>query len=297
MSKSIWAIVAGTAALGAASGAAADCTLGQLIAVPGVVSFDYDGFAPSDVSVPVLSTTAASSDCAGRRVSFELRSLDDRSLGFGEGLDLRSGTEILVASVSGENDITFRPDRGPRLDGVGAPPRDGLNVVLPRGQRVSPGVYQGQFRLVAKAFDQRGGEEARSESIVSVSARVQPSVGLSAAWGTELDLGTITTNGRAITPLKFRAYANTRYEIELTSTNDFDLIRPGRSVGQPIAYSPILSGQLLSEGAERGADFAAPPSASGFSDHTLDVVVPALALRPAGDYEDEITVTIRPSLS
>jgi len=297
----IRAIFVGVALLGGASAARADCDIGQLAAVTGVVSLDYDGFSTSDASAPILSRAVGNADCAGVRVTFEFFSEDGRLLRSGEGLELRSGGENLLASLSGQGQsasvIARQGMTEVRLNGVGAPPLNSLNLVIPRGQRVPPGVYQGQFKLVTEALDEDGAPISRSESFVTVAANVQPSVGLSAAWGTELDLGTISSDARAVTPLRFRAYANTRYEIVLTSDNDFNLVRPGRSFGLPIVYSPILSGETLSEGAERGVNYAAPPSIGGFTDHTLNVVVPALVLRPAGDYEDFITVTIRPSLS
>ena len=293
------AIVAAAAALISASSASAECDVSRLVGNAVQISAIYDGFSPSDTTVPLLAPVPSDADCANKRIAYEFSSFDGRAL-TPNGFELRSGSGALSAEIVG--DAAVNPvSRGGKFEysfnAASASSPSSLRLSFPRGQRVASGLYEGQLRVAAVAIDENGAEQYRRDDIIAVSVRVPPSVSLSAAWGTELYLGELSANGRAREPLKFRAYANTRYEIILTSDHSFGLIRPLQTESASISYIPMLSGVELTSGSERMAGFDTPPLTTGFSDHTLDVVVPALALRPAGEYEDFITVTIRPALS
>lgn len=293
------AIVAAATGMILASSASAECDVSRLVGNAVQISAVYDGFSPSDTTVPLLAPVPSDADCANKRIAYEFSSFDGRAL-TRDGFQLRSGSGTLSAEIIGDAAVNAVSREGKfeySFNGASALSPSSLRLSFPRGQRVTSGLYEGQLRIAAIAIDENGAEQYRRDDIIAVSVRVPPNVSLSAAWGTELDLGELSANGRAREPLKFRAYANTRYEIILTSDNAFGLTKPLQNRSASISYIPMLSGVELSSGSDRMAGFETPPLTSGFTDHTLDVVVPELPLRPAGEYEDFITVTIRPALS
>lgn len=285
--------------LSAGSAAAEGCDIRSISVVGGQISANYDSFSSGAQSVPVRLSSSLSGDCAGQRVSFRIEPLGGRSLAPDGSLILSNGADELIAQVRNENQSGSVSGRSLsaattiQLDGAGGFSLGDLLLILRGGQKPAPGTYQAQIKLVVESARPHGGPAA-VETIVTITVVVAPSVMLSASWGTDLDLGTIAANGQADKPLRFRAYANMPYEIVLTSDNAFGLRRSHRS-GEGIAYIPIVDDTQLSQGAAREKQFARP-SMSGFRDHRLNVVVPALAARAAGDYEDVITVSIRPAL-
>lgn len=280
---------------------AADCDLAAISVVGGQISVDYDNFAPSDQTVPVRLISTASGDCSNSRVQLRLEPVDGQSLGPDGSLNLLNGSESLVGQLqeaSRTRPLSQRADVAAsalRLDGAGGFSLGDLLFILARGQQPAPGVYQAQVKLVAQVINPNGGAPVSVESVVVIQVVVRPSVALSAAWGTDLDLGVLAANGRAAAPVRFRAYANTPYDLVLTSDNGFGLRRSG-AAATSIAYSPLIDGAAVPEGAARSKAFERPANVSGYRDHNLNVVVPTLAARPAGDYEDVVTVSIQPAL-
>lgn len=287
--------------LTAGAASAEGCDLRSVSVVGGQITAVYDSFSSNDQSIPVRLSSSSGGNCAGDRVALRIEPVDGRSVLPDGGLTLSNGTETLHAQLLNASQSQIVSQRAQssgsdaRLDATGGFTLGDLRLILNAGQKPAPGTYWAQIKIIIEVPGSSGGPPSVSEAIVSIQVSVQASVMLSAAWGTDLDLGTLTANGQSDRPIRFRAYANTPYDIVLTSDNGFDL-RQGADKASAIAYNPVVDDQEITGGSTRQKPFDRPRSAAGFRDHRLNVLVPALAARPAGEYEDVITVAIRPSI-
>lgn len=290
---------AALAALGFALALGAEaqaCDVGRLTLVGGGVTGRYDPIAATDTTLNFRLNGPGDLDCAGLRAQVSAYVELGQTTPANGYLRLENGGSALVSRILDETgrsntrgtDALFRGVYV--MDGGGSLNPELLTLRLPRGQGVPPGVYQNGFRLVVEALDNSGAvvdtAEINGLAVVEVGALVS----LSAAWGTDLDLGQIRAGGRSLAPIRFRAYANTPYEISIESDNRFELLHNGDATADRIAYVPVLSDTVLSTGESRKRDFSLP--AVGYRDHNLDVEVPALGAQPSGEYRDYMTVRI-----
>lgn len=278
------------------------CDLQAVSVIGGQISANYESFASADQSVPIRLSPSSAVACSGQHIHFRLEPIDGRSLGADGSINLSNGSDTLVAQFRTENEARSVSSgnaidgAGPQLRGLAAFSLGDLLLILRSGQRPAPGIYQAQVKLVIETSGNSGTAPSKHDTVISIQVVVQPNVMLSAAWGTDLNLGEIASNGQAIKPLRFRAYANTPYDLVLTSDNGFGL-RQGAVIGSDIAYTPVLdNGLLRGSSSVREKRFIQPTNQSGFRDHLLDVVVPMLGSHSAGKYEDIITVSIQPTV-
>lgn len=298
MKPSLVFLTAALSVFGTAATANA-CEVSGVGVVGGAVDARYDVFSSSDLAAPVRLTSASNPECAGTLVRLRIVADEtDPNAVTNNGLQLSNGATTLAADIT---------DRGGarlgRIGSVGASPVFRLNaagaldvseltLTMPRGQRSAPGSYIGRFKILTETLDDGGNVTSSQAESAAVMVDVTASVSLAATTGATLDLGEIQAGGRSLKPLSFRAYANTPYEISITSDNGFTLVR-GVSTNTPaIPYTPVLSDVVLPSGEQRSRDFSSPGTA-GYKDHILDVEVPNLQLRAAGDYHDYLTVRIR----
>ncbi len=274
------------------------CDVSRLTLVGGGVSGRYDPIAASDGVLNFRLSGPADPDCVGMRAQVSAYVDVGQTAPINGFLRLENGSGALVSRILDQTgrsntrgtDALFRGVYA--LDGSGSLNPDLLTLRLPRGQSVAPGVYQNRFRLVIEALDADGEVVDTAELSGLAVVEVGALVSLSAAWGTDLNLGEIRAGGRSQAPIRFRAYANTPYEIAVESDNDFELVKGGEAASADrIAYVPVVSDTVLPTGETREVDFAQP--SGGFRDHSLDVEVPALSATPAGEYRDFMTVRIR----
>jgi len=163
--------------------------------------------------------------------------------------------------------------------------------LVARGQVVSPGEYRAPL-IAEERLD--NGNNPPGENVVSAFELiivVGPAVGLAPAIGTEVDLGELSANDTADNPVQFDAYANVDYELEILSDHGFQLLRGGQAGSEAIDYSPLLDSVPLPTAAPR-RDFDRPLGEDSRRRHTLNVDVPSISGKPAGDYEDVLTVQI-----
>ena len=109
---------------------------------------------------------------------------------------------------------------------------------------------------------------------------VEPLVGLAAASGSELSLGELGDQDRALSNVTFDAYANVAYELSLSSDNEFNL-RRGDATAGGIAYRPVVDDSVISTGDAR-VDYAMPGGQDNRRRHRMNVVVPAVGDALAG---------------
>lgn len=293
-------ILTGLTVLGAllAFGAEAQaCDVSRLTLVGGGVSGRYDPIAATDGVLNFRLNGPADADCAGLRAQISAYVDVGQTAPANGFLRLENGPATLVSRILDQTgrsntrgtDALFRGTYP--MDGAGSINPDLLTLRLPRGQSVPPGIYQNRFRLVIEALDAGGAMVDTAEISGLAVVEVGALVSLSASWGTDLDLGEIRSGGRSVAPIRFRAYANTPYEIAVESDNHFQLLKNGDASAERIAYVPVLSDAVLATGEMRTRDFGQP--SSGYRDHSLDVEVPALGVTPAGEYRDFMTVRIR----
>lgn len=301
MNRAHIAGLAGALAALVFAGQSQACDIGRLTLTGGGVSGRYDPIAPTDAEYPFTLNGPNDPDCAGVRVRISAYPDITQTPAANGFLRLENGSSLLVSRILDETgrsntrgtDALFRGTYA--LDGSGSVDSDLLHLRLARGQGVPPGTYQGRFRLVIEQLDSSGGVVDSAEIPGLATIDVGALVSLSAAWGTDLDLGVIRSGGRSLAPIRFRAYANTPYEIAIESDNDFELVRGAGPDADRIDYVPVLSGATLNDGDVREQDYVQP--SGGYRDHTLDVEVPVLPTRPAGEYRDYMTVRIRAQVS
>lgn len=272
------------------NGGGNNCVL-QSVSVPGdAVSISYDPLEASATRAP-FSLSLASTGCGSRSVPVRIDADDSNpQAASGSTIRLMSGTNQLEARIG---------DAGPgqgngalviSISGDGTAVSSPLYLVLAPGQRVPPGVYTA--RMVAEVLPNNGAGN-RDEGVTTsfdLIVTVQPLVGLAAATGTGLDLGQLREGATALSPVTFHAYANTNYTLKFTTDFDLNLLL-GATRGQPaIPYIMRVNGEDV---ATNGRELSfANPGMQGFQAHELNVRLPALPLRPAGTYQDFITVEI-----
>ena len=297
---SIKTLIAVVVAVVSSSGAArAGCILEGLHLSGGGVMATYDVFSPSDLVAPLRSTEAGKPECANALIQVRIEPDGLASFQRSDDLELTNGSQSLSARIAdraGARTVNALNTASQalvfRLNGAGGMSSGDLSLVVPRGQRVAPGSYVANFRIVVESLDDQGAVSNQGETFASAAVYVEPAVGLSASWGTELDLGRLKAGGRAREPLAFRAYANAPYEIHLRSDNGFGLVRGEGASKSVVPYNPVLSGELLSSGSVRSRSFSTPEK-PGYRDHALDIEVPSFPAQPAGEFRDYITVEIR----
>lgn len=292
-------ILTAALAMSAAATRTSACDISGVNVVGGAIDARYDVFSSADLSAPVRLTSTGDPDCAGILVRLSVRPDETDPNAATGGLRLSNGTAFLTAEISdqsGRARLSQASSAGAspvfRLNAAGGLDAGELTLTMARGQRSPPGSFVGRFQLVTEALGDDGDVVSSRAISAVVLVEVAPSVSLSAAWGAQLDLGEIRSGGRSLKPLGFRAYANTPYEISITSDNNFDLIRESAVAGPTIPYVPVLSDTALTSGSERSREFLSPGNA-GYRDHSLDVEVPLMEPRAAGDYHDYLTVEIR----
>jgi hypothetical protein len=186
-----------------------------------------------------------------------------------------------TSNNGGGNDDTFNVKAGIQT----------LYFVVDRGQVVPPGDYVAPM-IAEERLD--NGNNTPGENVVTpfqLIIRVNPAVGLAPAIGTEVDLGELSNNDTAAAPVQFDAYANVDYELQIVSDHDFNLLRGGQTGAPSIGYSPLLDSAALPTSNPR-RDFDRPLGEESRRRHTLNVDVPSIAGKPAGAYEDVLTVQI-----
>lgn len=293
------AILTAALAMSVTATSTSACDIGGVNIVGGAIDARYDVFSSADLSTPIRLTSTGDPDCAGVLVRLRIQPDETDPNAASGGLRLSNGAAFLRADIS---DRSGRARLGQassagvspvfRLNATGGLDAGELTLTMPRGQRSPPGSFIGRFQLVTEALGEDGDVVSSQAVSAVVLVEVAPSVSLSAAWGAQLDLGEIRSGGRSLKPLSFRAYANTPYEISIKSDNKFDLVRESAIAGPTIPYVPVLSDTVLPSGSERTREFLSPGNA-GYRDHSLDVEVPLMEPRAAGDYHDYLTVEIR----
>jgi hypothetical protein len=255
---------------------------------PSPVIVHYDPFnaaaTQQDFNVDVRTNTS----CPNRNIFLQVDS------------DNPGVTDGHVITATGPGGITIQATLTNRSSNNGAGRGDTFNVksgiqslyfVVERGQVVPPGDYHAPL-IAEERLD--NGNNPPGENVVAafeLIITVGPAVGLAPAIGTQIDLGELSNNDTAAAPVQFDAYANVDYELEIVSDHDFNLLRGGQAGGAAIAYAPLLDSAALPTSAPR-RDFDRPLGVDSRRRHTLNVNVPSIAGKPAGEYEDVLTVQI-----
>ena len=278
-----WAMLAPAAAH---AGNDCEALAPQLDRSPVVVNYDPFNAAPTmqDFNVDIRSSGSPEN----RNIFFEVTS-DDPSVSDGH-----------IITATGPGGLTVQATLTDRDANNGAGRDDTFNVkvgtssfyfLVARGQVVSPGEYRAPL-IAEERLD--NGNNPPGENVVSAFELiivVGPAVGLAPAIGTEVDLGELSANDTADNPVQFDAYANVDYELEILSDHGFQLLRGGQAGSEAIDYSPLLDSVPLPTAAPR-RDFDRPLGEDSRRRHTLNVDVPSISGKPAGDYEDVLTVQI-----
>ena len=272
-----------------------NCTLSSVSVPGGQVTADYDP-SESQETRAEFALSVISSGCGNRNVPLRLEA-DPSNPGAMSGgtIRLTSGSNVLEAAITDSE--RGRPNNGAIVIDLAAngTSSQALYLVLAAGQQVPPGVYRA--RLLADVLPSVGGSgrDAGVTTAFDVIVTVSPLIGLAAATGTGLDLGEIRAGGSALSPVTFRAYANINYKLKLTTDYQLQLRKSPTETDPNVPYVILFNNQsLTANGAQIAFD---KPDSTGFRTHSLDVQVPALALRPAGTYRDYITVEISANVS
>lgn len=240
-----------------------------------------------------LSLTIEHEGCGNRSLPLRFEnSVASSNVVQGTTLSLRptggASTDVLVGELSdgrpGRGAITLDLSRG------GNPTVADLRLILPAGQRVSPGVYSATVnaRILPNGI---GTEDGSRFATLTITVRVSPIIGLAAATATELFIPEIRPGATSREPVGFRAYANVPYRLTITTDYGMRMRRSPTEADPSIPYALTVDDRTV---ATSGAavDFGLP-GVDGFRPHRLDVRVPAgLPLPPAGSYADTITVEI-----
>lgn len=273
----------------AASSEAFACTLTNVRVEGGQVSLVYDPFAPDGVSASLPVRVETEGDCSGATLEISIQ--PDAASASPAALILSNGVTTLPVSVqdrSGRSVLTVgglaptanRVARIPLGNGQGAS-SDTLIVALDRGLAAQSGSYDGRANAVVRLAN-----DARTLSApFDISALVIASVGLAAAGEMRLDVGEIRTGARVQT--RFVAYANTDYDLNIRSDNNWTL----RSEAGSVPYRLTVSGRDVRRDAVANVEFQRP-RADGRRVHELQVTIPETRDPAAGEYRDFITVEI-----
>lgn len=258
----------------------------QLDQSPVIVQYDpFNAAATQQQSNVDVRTTDS---CPNRNIFLQFTS-DDPGVTDGHvitatgpgGITVQATLTSRTSNNGGGNDDTFNVKAGIQT----------LYFLVERGQVVPPGDYVAPM-IAEERLD--NGNNPPGENVVTpfqLIIRVNPAVGLAPAIGTEVDLGELSNNDTATNPVQFDAYANVDYELEILSDHDFNLLRGGQTGGAAIGYSPLLDAAALPASDPR-RDFDRPLGQDSRRRHTLNVQVPSIAGKPAGNYEDVLTVQI-----
>lgn len=267
--------------------AANDCRVDALDIQPDAVTALYDPFDATPVSEEFRVTLRTSECPSNRNLFLTIDAVNPNSF---DGRVIRlwnDSNDILVARVSDRSNS----QGGRQLDTFNL--KEGLTplyLLIERGQVVRPGLYRASMRAFATL--NQGNNTPQVGQPFEVLVTVAPAVGLAAASGSELDLGELSDQDRAVSSVTFDAYANVAYELSLSSDNDFNLRRGGTMIGG-IAYRPVVDDNMVSTARAR-VDFASPHGEENRRRHRLNVVVPQIGDAAAGRYRDYLTVTINP---
>lgn len=281
----IAAAMLGTSPVAAAAGN--DCRIDALDIQPDNVTAAYDPFDVAPVSEE-FRIDVRTRDCPSNRNLFLSLGSNDPSSYDGRTIRLLGGSgEVLIARLSD------------RSSAQGSRPNDSFNVkegltplylLIDSAQVVSPGTYRASMQ--AYAMLNQGNNTPRIGQPFDLSVTVAPAVGLAAASGSELNLGELGDQDRAVSNVTFDAYANVAYELNLSSDNDFQLRRANDS-SRGIDYRPVVDDAVVPSGQAR-VDYPTPKGEANRRRHQLNVVVPSVGNAPAGSYRDYLTVTIKP---
>jgi len=280
-----------------AGAAQAECRLSSFRVANGEVFAQYDPFEASSSPTAVDLDSSGSTDCRNDRVRITLEADPSTPFALDGTIQLRSGGDILQARLGDSNGrptnslfSSGTPSALLRFGASGDVREGDLKLVLPPGQRVPPGIYTARLVATAQVIGDDGERGQTREASFGISVTVRPAVGLAAGTDTTLNLGVLHDGSTASDPVRFLAYANTGYNLRLTSDHDFAMTLDGRNNTPRIGYVPVLDRHDVEQGAP-GVAFGEPGS-SGFRVHRINVRVPQLARRPAGLYRDFITVEI-----
>jgi len=276
--------------LGASSQAIAapnNCRVDALDIQPDAVTTRYDPFDAVPVSEEFRVEIRTEECSSNRNLFLSVDSPDPNSydgrvirLSDGSGAVLTARLSDRSNSQAGRLSDTFNIKEG----------LTPLYLQIDRGQVVAPGVYRASMR--AYAMLNQGNNTPQLGQPFDIVVTVEPSVGLAAASGSELSLGELGDQDRALSNVTFDAYANVAYELSLSSDNEFNL-RRGDGTAGGIAYRPVVDDAVVSTGDAR-VDYAMPGGQDNRRRHRMNVVVPAVGDALAGRYRDYLTVTIKP---
>lgn len=278
----------------------AECSLGRPSITGGGIEGRYDGLTAGNSVISTIVRLSGSDDCRLSRVNLSISPDESDPGAFGGQLVLKSGSDTLVgdlriarrSSASATQGLSDGDaSRDVVLGATGNLVSEELILTLPAGQMPPPGLYTARVRLNA---DASADQVARTSGTpVDVRIRVTPFVGLAAASSTTLDLGILQPGGQSDRGVSFRAYANTPYEIEFASDNEWTLQRLRSSSGQ-IAYEPMLSGSTVGGTPQRSARFER--ARGSYQTHEFNARVGEFSRAAAGVYSDWVTIRIRPAV-
>jgi hypothetical protein len=281
--------------LGLGAAAADPCAVSAVSVEGGDVTLSYDPFTPigSDVLLVLHAQTAG--DCEGQ--ALEIVIAPDLSNPTPTALLLFNGSDSLRLGVFDRNNrpamapggLAFTPGRAARvpLNGAGeVSSADALQLAIEPGQAARAGEYRARARALVRVA---GGQDVASVPF-DVVASVMPSVGLAAAGDMHLDLGEIDAGASAHT--RFVAYANTDYELSVSSDHDWAVIGPN---GARVPYDLTISGRPVLHQVSSGLAFGRPTS-TGRRVHDMVASVTEFHRAVAGNYIDFVTIEISPRL-
>lgn len=302
------ALIAFTALTLCAGAAQARCAIGEFHAV--VAGVTYDPFDVDAPAAPISVRASTTGDCRSARVQLAIVSTS-QSPRTGSTIDLAAGSGLLNASVldagGGARTVAgtassaflerppFLPLGAQGIQTSGA----SLRLSVTPGQPAAPATYVAHLLLAARVTDESGAT-TETETPLDLSVYVKPSVRLAAgSLDLSIDLGELKSGVVGANPIRFDAYSNIDYEINLRSANAFALARAGGGAGGP-HYAPILTPTARSRAAADTVDTQRflydAPRGDGRRSHTLNVQLAPLDRQPAGAYSDDMTVEIRARL-
>ncbi len=271
------------------------CELRALAVRGGNVTGSYNPLEAQAAEVP-FAITVTSEGCSRNAVPLKIEAdaSNPRAVS-GSAIRLTSGPNVLEGVLSS----TGRANSGNAA--LVADVSDGtadtnLYFLVPAGQQVPPGTYRARLKASVLPNGGSGNGSRSADAAFDIAITVAPVIGLAAGGGMVLDLGELVAGDRAVTPAQFRAYANVAYSLSFTTDYGYRLRLNSQQADPNIPYAVIFDNQhrLTSNGASVGLG---RPGSTGFTQHSMNVEVPQLPLRPAGTYRDFITVEIRATVS
>ncbi|MGO4410355.1 MULTISPECIES: hypothetical protein [unclassified Brevundimonas] len=305
--KALMTAAALAVATAAGSGAAqANCDLASVRVISDGVVLRYDPFDQDDARGEISVRLSANDACTDARIEMVVAP-DIDSIGPSGSLEAREGSNGVVVQLTSQMgparivtdplSAFASPAPAGRLSASGSVTGPGLRVSAPYGQIVPPGRYRARATLLTRAIDTEGTATQVVETPFYVEIEVQPSFRLAAGVEQRLFLGELTAEATS-QPMTFNAYSNVGYELKVRSDHQWRMTLDGSNAADApgVPYSVAISDRLVRRDGGEASVLRFDQPRTGRRSHDLKATALPFDSKPAGAYQDFLTIEISPRL-